>query len=195
MMLALTADCSFSTIIDNYNDYIFVRAPIQHMANRSRLPFRSWYYFRTGYTTYLAFALAAINMMVVVYYLAIKSIPALEAAFPSFAIWALTVAAGGVPLAIFLGWLHVKRSPAYSSELDIQVEANPYYYKLPPGFWKEVFAPTYLELLRLNLKVLNKEPLTEEEQKQIKELQKKLENLISGGYVGTPRTKGIDLEA
>lgn len=159
-----------------------------------RMPFRSWYYFRTGYMTYLAFVLAAINMMVVVYYLAIKNIPALESVFPSFAIWALTVIAAGIPLAIFLGWMHVKRSPAYSSEVDIQVEANPYYYKLPPGYWKEVFAPIWLELLRLNLKVLNKEPLTEEEQKQIKELQKKLENLISGGYVGTPRTKGIDLE-
>jgi hypothetical protein len=156
------------------------------MSARRRLPFRSWYYFRTGYATYLAFILAAINMMVVVYYLAIKSVPVLETVFPSFVIWILVITATGVPLSIFLGWLHVKRSAAYSSELDIQVEANPYYYKLPPGFWKEVFAPTYLELLRLNLKLLNKESLTEEEQKQIKELQKKLENLIGGGYEGSP---------
>lgn len=154
------------------------------MSTRRRLPFRSWYYFRTGYGTYLAFILAAVNTMVVVYYLAIKNVPALETVFPSFAIWALAITAGGVPLGVFLGWLHVKRSAAYSSELDIQVEANPYYYKLPPGFWKEVFAPTYLQLLRLNLKLLNKESLTEEEQKQIKELQKKLENLISGGNEG-----------
>lgn len=161
---------------------------------KTKLPFRSWYYFRTGYSTYLAFVLTAINMMVVVYYLAIQNIPALESAFPSFGIWALTVIAVGVPLAIFLGWIHFKRAPAYRSEVDILVEANPYYYKLPPGFWKEVFAPTYLELLRLNIKLLNKEPLTEEEQNKIRELQKKLENLIKGGYIGTPRTKGIDLE-
>lgn len=147
-----------------------------------------------GYTTYLAFILTAINMIVVVYYLAIKSIPALENIFPNFAIWAIIVISAGMPLGIFLGWLHLKRSPAYRSEIDVTVEANPYYYKLPPGYWKEVFAPIWLELLRLNLKVLNKEPLTEEEQKQIKELQKKLENLIRGGYVGTPRTKGFDLE-
>jgi len=164
------------------------------MNKKSRLPFRSWYYFRTGYGTYLALVLAAVNMMVVVYYLAIRGIPELEQVFPSFAIWSATVVAAGVPLAVFLGWIHVKRSPAFRSEMDIQVEANPYYYKLPPGYWKEVFAPIWLELLTLNLKLLNKEPLTEEEQKKIKELQKKLENLISGGYVGTPRTKGIDLE-
>jgi len=185
---------STSINVSRYNDYIFDRGVIEDMANRSRLPFRSWYYFRTGYGTYLAFILAAINMMVVVYYLAIKNVPSLETVFPSFAIWALTITAGGIPLGVFLGWLHVKRSAAYRSEVDIQVEANPYYYKLPPGYWVEVFAPTYLELLRLNLKLLNKEPLTEEEQKQIKELQKKLENLINGGYAGGHRTKGFDLE-
>lgn len=162
---------------------------------KSRLPFRSWYYFRTGFHTYLAFVLSAINMMVVVYYLAIKSVPVLETVFPSFMIWALAVTAVGVPLSVFLGHLHVKRSGAFRSELDIQVEANPYYYKLPPGFWREVFAPTYLELLRLNMKLLNKEPLTEEELKQIKELQKKLESLINGGYVGSPRTKDVSLES
>lgn len=163
------------------------------MSKRSRLPFRSWYYFRTGYFTYLSFILAAINMMVVVYYLAIKNVPALETVFPSFVIWALVITSCGIPLSIYLGWLHVKRSGAYRSEMDIQVEANPYYYKLPPGFWREVFAPTYLELLRLNVKLLNKEPLTEEEQNQIKELQKKLEGLIDGGYVGNPRTKDVNL--
>jgi hypothetical protein len=160
---------------------------------RSRLPFRSWYYFRTGYGTYLTFILTAVNMMVVVYYLAIKNIPVLEIIFPSFAVWALVITGGGIPLAIFLGWLHVKRSPAFRSEMDIQVEANPYYYKLPPGYWKEVFAPLWLELIRLNLKVLNKEPLTDEEQKRIRELQAKLESLIEGGYVGKPKASGVNL--
>ena len=31
--------------------------------------------------------------------------------------------------------------------------------------------------------------LTEEEHEQIKQLEKKLETLIEGGYVGTPKTK------
>ena len=140
----------------------------------------------------MAFVIATINMMVVVYYLAINNVPELKGIFPSFILFSVLVIGGGIPFAIFVGWLHMKRSPAYSSELDISVEANPYYYKLPPGFWKEVFAPTYLELLRLNLKLLNKEPLTEEEQKHIKELQKRLENLIDGGYEGDPRTRELD---
>ncbi len=159
---------------------------------RSRLPFRSWFYFRTGYSTYLTFIITVLNTMVVVYYLAIKNVPALQTVFPNFTVWAVTLIAGGVPLAIFLGWLHLKRSPAYRSEADIAVEANPYYYKLPPGYWREVFAPMWLELLGLNLKLLNKEPLSEEDQARIKELQTKLEELIRGGYVGEPRTKGFD---
>lgn len=140
-----------------------------------------------GYATYLTFILASINAMVTVYYLAINNIPALEVVFPSFSIWVAFVVATVTPLAVFLGWLHLKRSPAYRSELDVSIEANPYYYKLPPGYWKEALAPVLLELLRLNLKIISKEPLTETELNTLKNLQKKLETLIDGGYLGDPK--------
>jgi hypothetical protein len=149
-----------------------------------RLAFRSWYYFRAGYAVYLTFVLASVNTLVVVYYLAIQNIPALETVFPSLTIFAVAVISVVAPLGAFLGWLHVKRSPAWSSELDVQVEANPYNYRLPPGFWKDAFAPLYLQLLRLNLKILDGEKLTPEERKEIQDLSKKLEELIKGGSVG-----------
>ena len=44
----------------------------------------------------------------------------------------------GVPLAIFMGLFHFKRSQAYSAEVDIGVEANPYYYKVTPGKEREL---------------------------------------------------------
>jgi hypothetical protein len=76
------------------------------------------------------------------------------------------------------------------SEQDITVEANPYNYKIPPGFWQEAFTPVYLELLKGMAKMLEKQGLmTAEEQEQIKQLETKLETLIQGGFVGTPRTK------
>ncbi len=149
-----------------------------------RLPFRAWYYFRMGYITYLSFVIATLNVMVTVYYLAIKNIPQLQIVFPSFAIWAIVITIIGAPVSVALGWLHIKRSPAYRSELDVSVEANPYNYKLPPGYWKEAVAPLLLELLRLNLKLLNKETLTESEKESLKELQGKMERLINGGYLG-----------
>lgn len=154
---------------------------------RKSLPFRAWYYFRTGYSVYLSFIIAAVNVMVTVYYLAITNVPELKSIFPDFSSWAVTIIIVGIPLAIFIGWLHIKRSPAYSSEMDVSVEANPYYYKLPPGYWKDALVPVMLETMKLNMKLLNKETLTEAELNALKELQKKVENLIKGGYLGNPK--------
>ena len=124
--------------------------------------------------------------MVTVYYLAIKSMPQLEYVFPNFTSWALAITLIAFPLATYLGWLHIKRSPAWRSELEVGVEANPYNYRLPPGFWKEALVPVMLETLRLNIKLLNKESLTQNELDSLKDLQRKMEVLISGGYVGKP---------
>jgi hypothetical protein len=151
---------------------------------KTNLPFRSWFYFRTGFAVYLSFVIAAVNMIVTVYYLAIERIDVLHAIFPDFTRWAVTVILVGAPLAVFIGWLHLKRSPAYSSEVDVGVEANPYYYKLPPGYWKEALVPVLLETMKLNIKLLNKETLTENEVKSLKSLQEKLQTLIDGGRVG-----------
>jgi hypothetical protein len=140
-----------------------------------------------GYATYLTFIISAVNTMVVVYYLAIERIEGLNSVFPSFGIWVIFIVTVVTPLAVFLGWLHLKRTPAYRSELEVGVEANPYYYKLPPGFWKEALVPVLLEILRLNMKIISKEPLTESELNSLKNLQQKLEKLIAGGYLGEPK--------
>ncbi len=158
---------------------------------KKNLVFRAWYYLRTGYSIYVGLTIAGINLLVTVYYLAIKSIPSLQVIFPDFATWTIIVTGSMVPITILIGWLHVKRTRAYSSEIDIQTEVNPYFYKLPPGYNKELLVPTYLELLRLTLKTLNKEPVTEEEKKRVMELQKGLENLIGGGYSGLPKGRTL----
>lgn len=140
-----------------------------------------------GYITYLSFIVAAANALVTIYYLAIDRIPDLNNLFPSFTIWTIFMLGVVSPLGVFLGWLHFKRSPAYRSEMDIAVESNPYNYKLPPGYWKEALVPLMLELLRLDLKIITKEPLTEAETSSLKNLQKKLETLIEGGHLGDPK--------
>jgi len=151
---------------------------------------RLWYYFRIGYGTYLTFLLGAVNTLVVVWYLAIREVPLIESLFGRFVPFAVAVTLVGVPLSVAMGWLHIKRTPAYSSELDIGVEANPYYYKLPPGFNREAFAPLYLELLTQMTRLLDVQNLlTNEDKSRIEELEQKMRLLISGGLVGTPRTK------
>ncbi len=96
----------------------------------------------------------------------------------------------GLPVSVLIGWGHIKRSALWRTEIDIGVEANPYYYKLTPGFQKDVYAPLYLEVLRLVRRLSERDRLlTQEENAKILEIEKKMETLIAGGYVGKPRTK------
>ena len=160
------------------------------MTSKLRFVARLWYYFRIGYATYLTFLLGALNTLVVVWYLAIREVPAIESIFGHFLPFAVVAVLVGVPLSVSIGWLHIKRTPAFSSEMDIGVEANPYYYKLPPGYTKEVWAPLYLELLTQMKRLLESQRLlTEEESSKVDSLERKLRVLIDGGMVGSPRRK------
>ena len=128
------------------------------------------------------------STLVTVYYLAIRNVPSLLDIFPKFWPFAILATAIGCPVAVGLGWVHMKRSPGYTAEVDMGVEANPYNYKLPPGFWRETFAPVYLELLLLQKKMMQKQSVLDEEDKaRIEELEKRLRVLIAGGMTGTPR--------
>ena len=75
--------------------------------------FRSWYYFRMGWSTYFAFIFAAINTLTVTYYLAIEKVPILVSIFPSFFQYVLIVSLIGIPMLILIGYAHYKRSKAY----------------------------------------------------------------------------------
>jgi len=149
---------------------------------------RLWFYFRIGYATYLTFILGAVNTLVVVWYLAIKDIPLVETWFGHFVPFAAALTLVGTPVSIISGWIHYKRSPAYTSEIDIQVEANPYNYKLVPGKEVEAFAPTYLELLRLLRKLMESQKMLDNvELAEITRLESKLQLLLAGGMTGSPR--------
>ena len=150
---------------------------------------RIWYYFRMGYATYLTFLLGYISTLITVYYLAIKSVPDLLSIFPRFVPFAVLATATGVPFAVIIGWLHLKRSAAYSSEADIGVESNPYNYKVIPGK-EEAYASLYLELLLQLKRLANSQgAMTQDDISRIDDLERKLRILIGGGYVGTPRRK------
>ena len=93
---------------------------------KNNIGFRSWYYFRTGYATYFAFILAAINTLTVTYFLAIENYPGLKSIFPSFEQYVIIIVFVGVPLLITIGYLHFKRTKAFKSEVDVLIESNPY---------------------------------------------------------------------
>ena len=92
----------------------------------TNLPFRGWYYFRMGWSTYFAFIFAAINTLTVTYYLAIEKYPILSELFPNFIQYVVIISVAGIPILIAIGYVHYKRSKAFRSEVDILFETNPY---------------------------------------------------------------------
>ncbi|MEM3754891.1 MAG: hypothetical protein QXE19_04315 [Candidatus Bathyarchaeia archaeon] len=143
--------------------------------------FRWWYYFRTGFGTYLVFPLSLFNTVVVTYYLLITNFAILKQVFPSFLIFLAFGITVILPLGVLFGWLHFKRTYAYTAEADISVEANPYYYKAAPGITKELTIPSTAFYLKALASLLEKlDSLSEEDEKAVKELLKRCERLMRG---------------
>ena len=125
--------------------------------------------------------------MVVTYYLAIDNIPSLKDIFPTFFSYLIITSLIGIPLLVAIGYIHYKKSHAYSSEADITIESNPYYFKLPPGYVKDVQFPVLLQIMTLLLKLSNNKKLTNDDEKRISDLMKQLQHLMDGGTVGTTK--------
>ena len=149
-----------------------------------KVPFRSWFYFRIGWATYFAFIFAAINTLTVTYYLAIENIPMLKDIFPSFATYGIIISVIGIPILILFGYMHFKKTQGYTAEADIVVESNPYNFKLPPGWHKEVLFPLNLMLSQLILKIVMNEKPSSQELEKLKKIQNDIQKLIDGEMIG-----------
>jgi len=161
--------------------------------NKKRAGFRAWFYLRMGYSTYWAFLFMGINTLTVTYFLAIDSAPFLKEIFPSFLHYAVILVIIAIPILVLTGFIHYKKIPGYKSEAEITVESNPYVYKLPPGFWLQVIMPYFRLQSDLLIKISNHEKLSEKELDEMKKLQKNMDHLVKGGYVGDPkRLKNIE---
>lgn len=144
---------------------------------RKKLLYRSWFYFRTGWSTYFAFVLAAINTLTVTYYLAIEKIPYLKEIFPTFAAYLLAATAIGIPLLTIIGYAHYKRSSSFKSEADITMESNPHLLRLLKN--TETVLPYYIEILELLLRLSKNEKLNDVEIEKISKLKNELKEYIS----------------
>ena len=127
--------------------------------------FRSWYYFRMGWSTYFAFIFAAINTLTVTYYLAIEKVPILEIIFPTFIQYVVIVTGIGVPLLVVVGYIHFKRSKAFKSEVDIVVETNPYGRRSIVN--TELLLEINLKLMEFLVRLSKNEKITEQEIKEL----------------------------
>jgi len=138
------------------------------------IPFRAWFYFRSGWGTYFAFIFAAINTLVVTYFLAIENAPFLKEIFPTFTIYVIILVSIGIPLLILIGYVHYKRSPAYKTESEISFETNPPLLRTLLN--TEAILSLYLQISNLLVKLSKNEKLTDEEMKELSKLQKKVKD-------------------
>lgn len=140
------------------------------------LGFRAWFYFRNGWSLYFAFVFAAINTLTVTYYLAIERIPSLLVIFPSFFHYVLIVTLVGVPILIFIGYAHYKKTAAFRSEVDISMETNPYQRRMVVN--TEAILRLNLKLLDVILKSSSLEKASKEDLENITNLQNEILQLI-----------------
>ena len=140
---------------------------------RQNVGYRGWFYFRQGWSTYFAFIFAAINTLVVTYYLAIENIPILKTVFPSFYVYMAIVIALGVPLLIFVGYAHQKKTASYKAEADIFYESNPHALRQYNDI--ELLLRLNLNLVNLTLLDYEKNNISNEKLDDLKKLKNEIE--------------------
>ena len=142
---------------------------------KKRAPFRAWFLFRQGWSLYFAFILAAVNTLTVTYFLAVEQYPVLVDLFPSFGHYVLVWVVIGVPLLTFVGYIHYRRSPAYTSEVGLTWTSNPYQARnLING---ELSLKLNLALLKITVKSFQNEKFEPEEFEKILRVKKEIEKL------------------
>ena len=140
------------------------------------LTFRGWFYFRTGWATYFAFIVAAVNALTVTFFLAIEKYPTLSMIFPTFFHYVVIVVGIGVPLLIIVGYVHYKRSKSFRAEQDILIETSPHIRRILQN--TEVLLPSYLKITELIIKLSDNRKLTDKELEEVSKLQKLLNEHI-----------------
>ena len=139
---------------------------------KSSPTFRSWFYFRTGWSVYFAFIFAGVNTLVVTYYLAIENMPFLQEIFPTFTHYVVITILIGIPILVGAGYIHFKKSPGFKSEADIAIETNPHARRILLN--TEAIVASYLFSNEFMMKMLKDEKITDEEIKKLTELQEKI---------------------
>jgi len=152
---------------------------------RKNIGFRSWFYFRTGWSMYFAFILSAVNTLTVTYYLAIERAQVLKDIFPSFLIYVVFFVLIGVPILITVGIIHFKKTSARKAEVDISIETNPYVIRNLVN--SELIINLNVRLARIILNSEQGKKIDEEDLKTLQEVLNTTEDFLSNRTVAKER--------
>ena len=144
---------------------------------KKSLIFRSWFYFRTGWSTYFAFILGAVNTLTLTYYLAIEEVPILKEIFPTFLSYVVIATLIIIPALTAIGYVHFKKSGSFKAEADIGIEANPHIHRLIKT--TEITLPLYIEILDLLTKLSLDQKLSDGEIKRISEVKSNIKDYMT----------------
>ena len=139
---------------------------------KKNLGFRSWFYFRMGWSTYFAFVFAAVNTLTVTYFLAIENYPVLKEVFPTFTIYIIIIAGLGIPILTLVGYVHFKRTPSYRAEATVMYETNPFARRIFVN--SELTLQINQKLIDLILRISKNEKISGDDISRIYEIQEKL---------------------
>ena len=139
---------------------------------KKNLGFRSWFYFRMGWSTYFAFIFAAVNTLTVTYFLAIENYPVLKEVFPTFIIYIIIIAGLGIPILTLVGYIHFKRTPSYRAEATVMYETNPWARRMFVN--SELTLQINQKLIDLILRISKNEKISGDDISRIYEIQEKL---------------------
>ena len=139
---------------------------------KKNLGFRSWFYFRMGWSTYFAFIFAAVNTLTVTYFLAIENYPVLKEVFPTFIIYIIILAGLGIPILTLVGYIHFKRTPSYRAEATVMYETNPFARRMFVN--SELTLQINQKLIDLILRISKNEKISGDDISRIYEIQEKL---------------------
>lgn len=157
-----------------------------------KLLFRGWFYFRQGYNLYLAFFVGFASNIIVLYRLGVQDNKYLSPIFPSLTLFTVIGLVVAIPVGIFAGLYHMKRTAAFAADASVQTEANPYVYKVVPGKEREVFLPLWVLTARGLAKMLEQQKtMTAEERRELQDILNKADALLEGQYVGLPKHLGV----
>ena len=116
----------------------------------------------------------------------------LKEVFPTFIIYVTIVVTIGIPLLVFIGYMHFKRTPSFRAEAVINFESNPFTRRVLVN--SELTLKLNTKLMELILKISQGEKISKEEILAATKIQDELKTLVNERKTEKFGERDIDLK-
>ena len=116
----------------------------------------------------------------------------LKEVFPTFIIYVTIAVTIGIPLLVFIGYMHFKRTPSFRAEAVINFESNPFARRVLVN--SELTLKLNTKLMELILKISQGEKISKEEILAATKIQDELETLVNERKTEKFGERDIDLK-